>query len=268
MKNAKQTAAMESTVATGTAAGGGETSPRGERGGGESELTTPREQVAKEPKLLTPKEVSSGEQQFVKKLLEATCDEVVGVHWVTKVNAHGESQARLIVVGLYRVYTIKRRWNGKKEVRRDGHYLDLAEIVTLSPDHVVLHFTREYMKEPFIVDAHGAGIGDLLPREIAAAMRRWAFDLPASKMPKVTTHTHTHTHTHSSKQATLNMCAFVCCCARRVQLKRERGVDPAADFAAPKPPADSMGGFIAMYRSMSNYEALAPSDRVIKYVPQ
>ena len=39
------------------------------------------------------------------------------------------------VVGLYRVYSIKRRWNDKKEVRRDGHLADLHEIVTDSPNH-------------------------------------------------------------------------------------------------------------------------------------
>lgn len=196
MKNSKSAAATEAAAlaaADAAATAGGEASPRTERGG-ESEPTTPREPAGataaggagnKEPKLLAPKEVSSGEQQFVKKLLETTCDEVVGVHWVTKVNAHNDSQARLLVIGLYRVYTIKRRWNGKKEMRRDGHYLDLAEIVTPSPDHVVLNFTREYMKEPFIIDAHGIGLGDLIPRQISAAMHRWAFDLPASKMPKV-----------------------------------------------------------------------------------
>lgn len=88
---------------------------------------------------------------------------------MTKVNNKNEAQARLLVVGLYRIYSIKRRWNGKKEVRRDGHYLDLNEIVVDSSDHVVLHFTRDYMREPFLLDAHGAGLGDIVARDIASA---------------------------------------------------------------------------------------------------
>jgi hypothetical protein len=32
------------------------------------------------------------------------------------------------------------------QVRRDGHYLDLLELDTRTPDHIVLSFTRDYMK--------------------------------------------------------------------------------------------------------------------------
>jgi hypothetical protein len=185
--------------------------------------------------LLPPKEVSKSERDFAAKLLEQSGDSVVHMQWVTKQNAAGDAQARLIVLGLYRVYSVKRRWNGRKEVRRDGHYLDLSEVFTDSPDHVKLCFARPAMKDPFVIDIFGQGAGVSLPQKIAFALRTWAFDLPQEKLP-----------------------------AARV----ERALVPneRVEFAAPAAPAGSMGGFVAMYKAMCNYYAMPVQPQVTKFI--
>ena len=95
--------------------------------------TSPRS--VQEVEVLPPKPVSKGEQDFARRLLESSGDQVLHLRWVSKINPRGEIQPRLLVVGLYRIYSVKRRWNGKKEVRRDGHFADLHKIFTRSPNH-------------------------------------------------------------------------------------------------------------------------------------
>merc|ERR1712000_695652 len=118
-------------------------------------------------------------------MLASSGDTPVYINWVSKYNNKNEVQARLLVVGHYRIYTIKRRWKGKKELRRDGHLADLNEIVSDNVDHVVLKFTREYMKEPFIIDVRGEGVGISIAMHVAASLDRWAFDMPSDKLPKI-----------------------------------------------------------------------------------
>jgi hypothetical protein len=187
--------------------------------------------------LLPPKAVSKGEREYSLKLLEQAGDSVLHMQWVTKINPVGEAQARLIVVGLYRIYSIKRRWNGRKEVRRDGHFSDLSEVLTDSVDHVKLSFTHAYMKMPFVIDIHGQGVGVSLPQEIIKALRQWAFDLPPRKMP---------------------------------QLRLERALlpDEKIDFTSTAPPRNTMGGFVPLYKAMCNYNALHVSEQVVKFVEQ
>jgi Ran GTPase-activating protein (RanGAP) involved in mRNA processing and transport len=187
--------------------------------------------------LLPPKAVTKGERDYSHKLLEQAGDKVLHMQWVTKINPVGEAQARLIVVGLYRIYSIKRRWNGRKEVRRDGHYSDLAEVVTDSVDHIKLCFTHAYMKEPFVIDIHGQGVGVSLPQEIIKALRQWAFDLPVRKMPTL-------------------------------RLERTLVPNEKIDFTSTQPPPHTMGGFAPLYKAMCNYNALRVSEQVIKFVEQ
>jgi hypothetical protein len=50
-------------------------------------------------------------------------------------------QKRLLVVGTYRVYSIKRSKNGKKTLQRDGPILELKTLeLTDNPDEIVLYW--------------------------------------------------------------------------------------------------------------------------------
>jgi hypothetical protein len=56
----------------------------------------------------------------------------------------GEVQARLICVGKYRVYSIKKaKIVGKHSIAREGHMFDINLIESASADEIIIHFERD-----------------------------------------------------------------------------------------------------------------------------
>src|SRR5690348_14871036 len=62
---------------------------------------------------------------------------------------------RLLVIGNYRIYFIRRTKMGKKKVVYEGKILDLAEITSPDQDKVTLHFKN------FVLDFASPSAGDI-----------------------------------------------------------------------------------------------------------
>ncbi len=62
------------------------------------------------------------------------------LEWATKLRRQ-KVQRRLLVVGMYRVYSIKRSNNGKKTLQREGPILEIKTLeLTDNPDEIVLYW--------------------------------------------------------------------------------------------------------------------------------
>ena len=71
--------------------------------------------------------ITDGEKDYVNQTLRAKGDTFTMMEWVTKTRRN-KVQKRLLVVGKYRIYSIKRKFDGKKSVQRDGHFLELLSL--------------------------------------------------------------------------------------------------------------------------------------------
>jgi len=82
-----------------------------------------------------PDELSLGDRKAVQQILEKSKDEVQFIGWVTK-RGEGKPEKRICVVGKNRLYSV--RPGGK--LAREGHWLDLLEIVSKSKTEVNFTF--------------------------------------------------------------------------------------------------------------------------------
>ena len=84
--------------------------------------------------------ITDGEKDYVNQILRAKGDSFTMMEWVTKTRRN-KVQKRLLVVGKYRVYSIKRKFDGKKSVQREGHILELANLqFTENTDELCLNW--------------------------------------------------------------------------------------------------------------------------------
>ena len=90
------------------------------------------------PKNISPSSAADNKHLF---WTEFVVDELLGgeeplwIRWVTKKKGD-KAQARLVVVGKYRVFSLKKTLTGKKKIVRVGHLFDLKEIISHDIDKV------------------------------------------------------------------------------------------------------------------------------------
>lgn len=100
------------------------------------------------------------------------------IKWVTK-RKRDKIQDRLIVVGDYRVFSIKKTVTGKKKIQRVGHLFDLLEIFSGDVDKCILKF-RE-----FEIDIFAATAGIELIGIIRKAFQRISYAFADYALPKI-----------------------------------------------------------------------------------
>lgn len=100
------------------------------------------------------------------------------IKWVTK-KKRDKIQDRLIVVGDYRVFSIKKTVTGKKKIQRVGHLFDLVEIFSGDVDKCVLKF-RE-----FEIDITASTAGIELIGIIRKAFQRISYAFADYALPKI-----------------------------------------------------------------------------------
>jgi len=100
------------------------------------------------------------------------------IKWVTK-KKRDKVQDRLIVVGDYRVFSIKKKLTGGKAIRRVGHFFDLVEIFSPDTDKCVLKF------RDFEIDITATTAGIELIGIIRAAFQEISCSFAEYAMPKI-----------------------------------------------------------------------------------
>eukprot|EP01115_Flamella_aegyptia_P006221 TRINITY_DN26208_c0_g1_i1.p1 TRINITY_DN26208_c0_g1~~TRINITY_DN26208_c0_g1_i1.p1 ORF type:complete len:139 (-),score=36.45 TRINITY_DN26208_c0_g1_i1:13-429(-) len=126
----------------------------------------------------TNREPTAGEKRFVQEVL-LRGEPPMWMQWVTK-RKRDKVQDRLLVVGKYRVFSIKRTVTGKKVIRRVGHFFDLKEIFSSDIDKLVFKF------RDFDIDVQGPGAGTELVYNIRCAMQIYTTSFPEYALPKIT----------------------------------------------------------------------------------
>jgi len=122
------------------------------------------------------KELTEGERRFVQQTIG---ENPVLVQWVKKKNRKKVVQDRLLVVGKYRVYSIKRTKAGKKQVQRMGHLFSLVEIFSDDLDMVELKF------KDFKLVAQATNIGIDLPRILMNLYNKFGYTFSEKVYPKI-----------------------------------------------------------------------------------
>jgi len=100
------------------------------------------------------------------------------IKWITK-KKRDKAQDRLIVVGDYRVFSIKKTMTGKKKIQRVGHLFDLVEIFSGDVDKCVLKF-RE-----FEIDITAATAGMELIGVVRKAFQKISYAFADYALPKI-----------------------------------------------------------------------------------
>jgi len=101
------------------------------------------------------------------------------IKWVTK-RKRDKVQERLIVVGKFRIFSIKKTLTGKKKVQRVGHLFDLVGINSTDVDRLILKF------KDFDIDIQEPGAGTDLVTTIRKALQRITCSFAEYAVPKIT----------------------------------------------------------------------------------
>jgi len=124
------------------------------------------------------KDPTPGELNFVRlELLKG--DDPLFAKWVTK-RKGTKIQDRLIVIGKYRIFSLKKTLTGKKQVQRVGHYFDLVEIYSSDVDKVVFKF------KDFEIDIKYSTAGTEVIHIVRTAFQKISYSFAEYAMPKIT----------------------------------------------------------------------------------
>jgi len=126
----------------------------------------------------TNKEPTQGEKRFVQEVL-LQGEAPLWMQWVTK-RKRDKIQDRLLVVGRYKIFSIKRGVTGKKTIKRVGHIFDLKEIFSADVDRVVFKF------KDFDIDIQARGAGTDMLYNLRVCMQQYTCSFADYALPKIT----------------------------------------------------------------------------------
>jgi Ran GTPase-activating protein (RanGAP) involved in mRNA processing and transport len=124
------------------------------------------------------KECTPGEIKFVQTVL-LKGEPPLWIKWVTK-RKREKIQDRLVVVGKYRIFSIKRTITGKKTIQRVGHYYDMIQIQSDDVDRCILQF------KDFFIDIQEQTAGTELITIIRKQFQRISYSFADYAIPKIT----------------------------------------------------------------------------------
>eukprot|EP00003_Mantamonas_plastica_P031952 TRINITY_DN849_c0_g2_i2.p1 TRINITY_DN849_c0_g2~~TRINITY_DN849_c0_g2_i2.p1 ORF type:complete len:642 (-),score=163.56 TRINITY_DN849_c0_g2_i2:1040-2965(-) len=136
---------------------------------------------------MTYREITAGENTFVRDLLSEYDETIHWIGWIKK-EKREKIDERLLVVGDYRVFTIKRGLTGKKSIRRDGHLYELQDITSKGKEQVLLTFSQFFIdiqspQSPEIIQAIRQAYAPLTINWPEEAM--FSMDIPDSRLLEI-----------------------------------------------------------------------------------
>eukprot|EP01114_Cavostelium_apophysatum_P016774 TRINITY_DN4838_c0_g1_i1.p1 TRINITY_DN4838_c0_g1~~TRINITY_DN4838_c0_g1_i1.p1 ORF type:complete len:762 (+),score=166.73 TRINITY_DN4838_c0_g1_i1:103-2388(+) len=122
------------------------------------------------------KEVSSADRKYAASLTDGE-DSLFFVRWICK-RKKTKLQDRLLILGQYRIYSVKQTLTGRKQIRREGHYYDLLKIISHSNNELLLKF------KSFEIHIMGEDTVDEIVNMIRSLTRTIFYGFPAQSMPQ------------------------------------------------------------------------------------